>query len=247
MDWSAPQVIECFHLAFLAALRASAADSRYVLKGGVNLRFFFHSDRSSEDIDFDLHPSAVDSIERQADRALVRTSFVLRSTGIAIVADEITKPKQTRTTKRWKVPLAAPGFDDPVRTKVEFSARSIDARYELSTVINEITRPYAMVAPLANHYLHPAATAQKVLALAYRNETQARDVFDLNTLFRQAAWNGDEISRNDRELAAEQATALTFENFRDQVVPFLDSSAVALYDEPAWNQIQSSVVEKLLE
>ena len=48
------QVIELFHLAFLQVLQARLDQSRYVLKGGANLRYFFDSVRYSEDIDLDL-------------------------------------------------------------------------------------------------------------------------------------------------------------------------------------------------
>jgi hypothetical protein len=85
-----------------------------------------------------------------------------------------------------------------------------------------------------------------VLALAYRNQTQARDVFDLDLLFRGAAWDQNDVEREVRALAAEQATALPYTVFQDQVVPFLDGPIAVLYDERAWDQMQTRVVSELL-
>src|SRR5258707_1040170 len=48
------QRIEFFHLAFLEALAKRLDPSRYILKGGANLRYFFPSARYSEDIHIDL-------------------------------------------------------------------------------------------------------------------------------------------------------------------------------------------------
>ena len=48
------QTIECFHLAFVAALFVKLDRKRVALKGGANLRYFFGSHRYSEDIDFDV-------------------------------------------------------------------------------------------------------------------------------------------------------------------------------------------------
>lgn len=59
MDSSSPiQVVEQFHLLFLAQLGRRLDKKFCVLKGGCNLRFFHQSVRLSEDLDldvFDLH------------------------------------------------------------------------------------------------------------------------------------------------------------------------------------------------
>lgn len=246
VSWSTPQAIECFHLAFLTTLRASVRPDRYVLKGGANLRYFFGSQRYSEDIDLDVHGPDNTSLEGQVDAAIRNVAFVLRASDISVAVDGITKPKQTATTRRWKVPLIVPGIADFVRTKVEFSARNGETRYKLEEVPSDLIRPYGIVAPLTQHYLKPAAIKQKVLAMAYRGQTQARDVFDLDLLFRGAAWDANELDSEIRELAANQATALPYSAFRDQVVPFLDGPIAALYDERAWDQMQSAVVSALL-
>jgi len=246
MLWTSPKAIECFHLAFLAALRTKVQPDRYVLKGGANLRYFYGSQRYSEGIDLDIAAQASPALEDQVDAALKIVMQIIRTAGITADAEAIRKPKQTDTTRRWKVPLTVPGFDDPVRTKIEFSNRNGEKRYALESVPSEIVRPYGLAQPLVQRYLPPAAAKQKVLALALRNETQARDVFDLDLLFRGFTWEPNDVAAELRSNAANAAASLTFQVFKDQVLPFLDSDIAALYDEFAWDSMQTRVIEELL-
>ena len=57
--------------------------------------------------------------------------------------------------------------------------------FGLERVPERVVAPYALRPPTPLHYLAAPATEQKVKALALRNETQARDVFDLDLLFRE--------------------------------------------------------------
>jgi hypothetical protein len=137
-------------------------------------------------------------------------------------------------------------LDDPVRTKIEFSNRNGETRYALQSVPAEIVKPYGLAEPLVQRYLPPAAAKQKVLALALRNETQARDVFDLDLLFRGFSWEPNDVPADVRANAANAAESLTFQVFADQVLPFLDSDIATLYDEYAWDNMQTRVIEELL-
>src|SRR5437899_1607105 len=96
------QIIEFFHLAFLQVLQARLDQARYVVKGGANLRYFFESLRYSEDIDLDAVAIEPWKLEAKVDEVLASpaTRLVLRSGGLAV--EEVTKPKQTETTQRWK-------------------------------------------------------------------------------------------------------------------------------------------------
>ena len=246
MDWTSSKAIECFHIAFLAALRTKVPPDRYVLKGGANLRYFYGSQRYSEDIDLDVAAQASPSLERQVDSALKIVGPIIKTTGITIDMEAIRKPKQTDTTRRWKVSLEVRGFDAQIRTKIEFSKRNGETRYALEAVPTEIVRPYGLAQPRVQRYLPPAAIKQKVLALALRTETQARDVFDLDLLFRGFTWQPDDVPADVRANAATAALSLTFSVFTDQVLPFLDSEVAALYDEYAWDSMQARVIEELL-
>ena len=240
------QIIEHFHLALLQVLQARLDQASYIVKGGANLRYFFDSVRYSEDIDFDVRRIEASALADKVDEILASPAIrtVLRSGGLEV--KEVTKPKQTETTQRWKVALAVAGRSEPVRTKIEFSHRNGDDRYVLEAVPGRVVAPYALRAPTVMHYKTEAAVEQKVLALARRNETQARDVFDLELLFRRVPVTRVTIDASVLESAAERALGLPYAAFRDQVLPFLDPEVAELYADPAiWEQMQAFVVDWL--
>jgi predicted nucleotidyltransferase component of viral defense system len=244
------QVIEFFHLAFLQVVQARLDQSRYVLKGGASLRYFFGSLRYSEDIDLDAVEIEPWKLEPKIDEALSSPAMgiLLRSEGLAL--DQVTKPKQTATTQRWKPMVTVAGRRSPVRTKIEFSHRSADPRRVLEAVPERVVAPYALRPPTMLHYTAPAAIEQKVTALAHRSETQARDLFDLEMLLRQdpEAVTVGAIAPSTLDLAVERAFELPFQAFTDQVVRFLDAGIVELYDNPtAWGSMQVFVAERLME
>jgi predicted nucleotidyltransferase component of viral defense system len=248
MQLSRARVIEFFHLAFLDALSRRLDPNRYVLKGGANLRYFFGSVRYSEDIDLDLCGKEPWDLERKIDGVIESPAIgALLRVGDLSVAD-LSKPKQTKTTRRWKVAVAVSGKRDLVRTKIELSNRNGDVRYSLETLPGEIVAPYALRAPSVQHYTGDAPTEQKVKALVSRSETQARDVFDLDLLLRCRSLPRGALDAQLLRDASEIALAMPFDAFRDQVLPFLEPGAVELYDtRAAWEQMTIFVAEKLEE
>ena len=64
------QLVEFFHISFLDVLSKRLENSRYILKGGANLRFFFGSVRYSEDLDLDLTGVKPPNLEEKVDRVL---------------------------------------------------------------------------------------------------------------------------------------------------------------------------------
>lgn len=244
------QVIEFFHLAFLQVLQARLDQSRYVLKGGASLRYFFGGLRYSEDIDLDAIEIEPWKLEAKIDDVLSSSAIgiLLRSGSLAL--DQVTKPKQTATTQRWKPMVTVAGRRSLVRTKIEFSHRSADPRRVLEAVPERVVAPYALRPPTTLHYTANAAIEQKIAALAHRSETQARDLFDLELLLRRnpGAVTTGAIAPNTLDLAVERAFALPFQAFTDQVVRFLDAGIVELYDNPtAWAGTQAFVAERLAE
>lgn len=221
-----------------------------MLKGGANLRYFFASQRYSEDMDIDLcgYSGGSWSLEEKVDGVLSAGAMkaLLRVGGLAVA--ELSKPKQTNTTRRWKIGIAAPGHSDLIRTKIEFSNRNGERRYRLETLPDRIVAPYALRPPSIQHYVDDAPAEQKVEALADRSETQARDVFDLDLLLRRRPLPTGSLDPGLLGKAAERALELPFAAFRDQVLPFLEFDVVELYDtEAAWEQMQTFVAEKLEE
>lgn len=242
------QVIELFHLAFLQVLQARLDQARYVLKGGANLRYFFDSMRYSEDLDLDINDVEPWMLTEKVDAVLDSRplGFILRGGGLEVAG--FTKPKQTATTRRWKISIEASGRSDPVRTKIEFSDRNGERRHLLEAVPGRIAEPYALRPPTVQHYTGDAAAEQKARALAGRSETQARDVFDLDLLLRRQPMTAGSVDSRILTDAADRALELPFAAFRDQVLPFLEPDVAELYDTAAaWEQMQVFVADKLLE
>jgi predicted nucleotidyltransferase component of viral defense system len=245
MKLSKAQAIEFFHIAFLAVLGSRLDPARYVLKGGANLRYFFASERYSEDIDLDLIRPVPWGLEDQVDAAL--SSPALRS--LLAIGDltlaEHASAKQTETTHRWKIGIQAPG-GSLVRSKVEFSNRDGEGTYALASLPDAVVEPYALRPPSVQHYDAATATAQKVAALAGRPQTQARDVFDLELLLRRRPLVQGSLDVALLEAAAERALEQDYAAFRDQVLPFLEPGVAELIASPgAWEQIQAFVADCL--
>jgi len=243
------QFVGFFHLALLSVLQVRLSQKHYVLKGGANLRYFCRSPRYSEDVDFDAAGIRPEKLEEKIDAVLSSRAlaFVLRTHDMAI--QRTSKPKPTPTTQRWKLMLAHSKSGEPIWTKVEFSHRGTDPRTSLDRVPDEIVSSYAVRPPTVMRYLPAAMIEQKIVALAGRTETQARDVFDLELLFRgwpDAVAPGT-VPAKQLEAAAEGTMQLSFENYRALVIRFLEPDARELYDRrETWDQMQSRVVEKLV-
>lgn len=239
------ECIERFHLAFLFAFSKRVQPQRYVLKGGANLRYFFGSVRYSEDIDLDADDGLHRALKPKVDDLLGGSTLarLLGTMRIRIVS--FTAPKQTETTRRWKVELGLEGQRDPVRTKIEFSSRSGALQGRVEAVPREVVAPYGLVAPVIPHYAAALALAQKVRALNGRALTQARDVFDLDLLLRHHDLPDGLLGEDERVGAADRATALPQSAFEDQVLAFLERDAVELYADD-WHTMVQRVVYGLV-
>lgn len=245
---SVPQATELFHVAFLDVLSKRLEADRYVLKGGANLRYFFDSVRYSQDIDLDVEGVPAWRLNEKIEALLSspQIALLLRNAGLEVA--ERSNPKRTDTTQRWKIGLAAPGHSDLIRTKIELSYREGEGAHRVEPIPRRIVEPYALRSPLVPHYVDDAPTEQKVLALAGRSETQARDVFDLDLLLRRRSLEPGALDREALTAAVDLAMQLPYAAFRDQVLPFLEPAAVELYGgEASWEQMQTFVAERLEE
>jgi hypothetical protein len=247
---SARESVETFHLVLLRALVAKGERKALIaLKGGCNLRFYFGSVRYSEDMDLDVAVVASGTLKNTVDRLLKSPLVVspLKMRGITIV--ESSAPKQTETTQRWKVGLNVRGLDVPIRTKVEFSRRSAIRGTAFEAISTELLRSHGLTQVLATHYTAPAAAVQKIHALAARAEPQARDVFDLELLFARSECAALVLAAAQRRwlpAAIEHAMAISYDEFRSQVVAYLDPEQAAPYEtEEAWDAMQQTVIGRL--
>lgn len=251
--------VEAFHLVFLRVLETKLDRSRYVVKGGVNLRAWFGSARYSEDLDVDAFDVETYALKETVDKLLASPPFLtlMRAQGLEMV--RASRPKQTDTTQRWKFeiqPQGVPGGPKtlPLHTKIEFSKRgTAETRdeYVLEPVLPQIVRHHSVPAPTANHYTAAAAARQKISALAGRAVTQARDIWDLEHLFRVSGADPRPLPPSlvtSLDHAIGRAMDMPYSSFKAQVVPFLEAEHQDLFGTPeAWERLRELVVDRLLE
>lgn len=251
------QLREIFHFCFLERLLKMTDARLYVLKGGVNLRFFFHSPRYSEDMDLDVLGGGVSTLRKNGYKLLGDAAFrrTLRTYGITdIEVNDPGRAKHTQTTQRFRVRLVTAG-GERLPSKVEFSRRiaerekSDNAANEtrvLNQVDAEISRGYNRLSFRCQHYTGEAAVVQKVLALAGRPMTQARDVFDLDILQRGGFAQGDQLRRSvgaqKCSSALRNLEGLSFDDFSGQVLEFLDEEYRREFARPdVWHSMVSQL------
>lgn len=248
------QIREVFHFCFLQRLLRVSDPGLYVLKGGVNLRFFFLSPRYSEDMDLDVLAGSVATLRKNGYKILEDAAFrrSLRIFGIdGIEVNDPSKAKHTETTQRFRCSLITEA-GQRLPTKVECSRRAEDpnAAAPLETIDTEIARQYRKLAYRCRHYSGSAAVVQKIGALAGRALTQARDVFDLSILLKgghlDVALREGALAGAPVKEAIESLMSLRWEDYEGQVVEFLDPGSREEYGtQAAWNDLQTGVLEAL--
>jgi hypothetical protein len=195
----------------------------------------------------------VDGIDTHVLRDKVRAilgsrpfSQVLESRGIDV--EHVTEHKQTPTVQRWKFGLRTERSSRPFPTKIEFSRRGIDEGVEFGSLDPALVAAYKLTPFMVSHYGAATALRQKASALAHRNETQARDIFDLHHLVAAGAPLDalQDIDRDDLEQARARATGVDFAIFKSQVLSYLQAEDQARYDSPdVWDTLVLEVVEAL--
>lgn len=248
------EIREVFHFCFLQRLLSIADPGIFVLKGGVNLRFFFKSPRYSEDMDLDVLAGSVQTLRKNGYKILRDAAFQrsLRVFGIdAIEINDPSKAKHTQTTQRFRCALVRES-GQRLPAKVEFSRRAGEPGDDapIESVDAEIALAYRKLAYRCRHYSGSAALAQKIEALAGRALTQARDVFDLAILIQgghlAVASRQGALAQVPIQDAIECLTSLSWDDFDGQVVEFLDTASREEFGTPAaWNALHMSVFEAL--
>jgi predicted nucleotidyltransferase component of viral defense system len=239
------EAIEYFHLSFSNRLASKVSRDFFCLKGGCNLRFYFQSIRYSEDIDFDVHTTSLQTLKKNVEKIISDDTFrsILKHQNIEIV--EWSAPKQTPTTQRWKLALKLDNQSLTLHTKIEFSRRiKAFSDSEVQFVTPSIISRYKLQPVLLQHYRLNSAIEQKIKALIDRTETQVRDVVDLKTLKDQLSGSGTfAISKEHKAKALETLMSISFSDFKSQVWPYLMSDYQAHYEnKKAWEQLQVEVL-----
>jgi len=249
------QLREIFHLEFLRWLSKKIRTDFYVLKGGVNLRFFFKNIRYSEDMDLDIRSIEVEKLKEIVMNILNSSLFQnnLRVFGIEkVIPPDIIKAKQTQTTQRFKIHLITTRGED-LFTKIEFSRRGFKGEISIEPVPEYILREYKITPVIVPHYDIYSMVIQKIEAVARRNIVQARDIFDLYVLSSQYDKSTDKrkikISKSTLTVAQERVFEVSFEEFRDTVISYFSSEDKKIYDSSSlWDEIRlrvSNFIESL--
>lgn len=246
--WTTRQAVEILHLLFLRAFGARVDKTLYALKGGCNLRFFLKSIRYSEDMDLDIQTMSVPTLANNVNRALADRAFTqsLRAQGIEI--PRISAPKQTGSTQRWKLTLRLIDSGAEFPTKIEFSRRGLDEGTVVEPAEPAIIRSYHLYPVLVPHYTLQTAFAQKVLALALRQQIQSRDVFDLKLLLDSGttALTLPPNAAAQLPVAIEHAMAVDYDAFAGQVLAYLEPEYQEHYhSRQVWKALQQQVVDAL--
>jgi len=216
-----------------------------VLKGGCNLRFFFGSNRYSEDIDFDVEVISRETLRKRVDKLLASQPFHALLAARKIVIGNFSTPKQTDTVQRWKVSLRVGRVEIP--TKIEFSRRVIDhSGVEVARVEPLVLTPYNLTPLFMAHYTVTHAAVQKIQALAGRTETQARDLYDLDLLLGKNQNLNISVEPHLVVKAIESAMTIDADQFLGQVVEFLEDDAREYYRaRKVFDDLQSRVIGQL--
>ena len=120
------EAIEAFHLTFLAQL--SKVPNKAVVKGGQNLRLFFESVRHSDDLDMDVSVTSRETLKKKVDKILASPRFRKTLLLYGIEVEQVSTPKQTDTTQRWKMALKVKGLREPVHTRIELLTSRVQRR-----------------------------------------------------------------------------------------------------------------------
>ncbi len=246
-QYNPKQSVELFHLLFLCQLGRKIDKKLYALKGGCNMRFYFKSIRYSEDMDIDIQIVSKDTLLKNVNKLLSSVPFknILQAQGLEILS--VSTPKQTFTTQRWKVELKSKYTALPLHTKVEFSRREFTDESVYESIDSQIIRQYSLSPFMANHYSLQSMFQQKIRALALRNETQSRDIFDLYFLL--SLGNRFELDNNTiaiLEDAKFKAKGIAFEDFKGQVVAYLPGDQQKEYDDVlVWDAIVKTIITSM--
>jgi len=243
------EAVELFHLVILDLLGRRVDKRLYALKGGCNLRFFFKSFRYSDDMDLDVSTALTkERLQIIMNRLLASKTFeqILDVKGIKI--QEKSSPKQTDTTQRWKFAITVQRSSVPLRTKIEFSRRGMKTDLAFDSVDANLIRTYELAPILASHYQRVDACVQKVIALATRQQIQARDVFDLHVLLTSGVDSADVYNKAAKYVKKAKGNIweVSYDMFKSQVVSCLHPEYQAQYSSPdLWENMILTVANSL--
>lgn len=249
-------VREALQSRLLVELMSNAMSRELVLKGGMAMRAVHGSVRYTKDIDLDADLK----YSRERVHGIVRRS-IERAVASGLIANaKVSEPKQTETTLRWKIVGNQPGSDAPMNLTVEVSRR---ATFSNGHVI-QVPLPDEFVGGTPGVKVQvldsEAIAVTKVLALTDPKRMAPRDLYDLHVLIQANVKEPAHLlaSLPDASERLPQAMvelwpkieAMTFEQFRNEVIPYLPAEVARAIDEDVFDDMRLEVgsnVEKWLK
>jgi len=251
---------ELIHLLILQELAEVRRGGGVIVKGGVNLRLFFGSPRYSEDMDLDGSTDGSAEIRSRITRLFDDRTFTrrLQAVGIGGLDPGQGPNKDTETTFRFKFGvMGGGGVRYPTKVEVSFREHHSADDVLAETPPQAILEGYELESFEVRHYALNAAVRQKIEALAGRREAQARDVFDLCVLVPATPdrvlleFLAENLPVDHLEAAHDRALGIGHDEYRGQVVEFLEESELARQGtEDAWAEMRlraAALIEAILD
>ena len=248
-------VREALQSRLLVELMGNAVHKVLVLKGGMAMRAVHGSVRYTKDIDLDADLKySKERIQGIVNRSIERAL----SSGL-IANATVSQPKQTETTLRWKIAGTQPGSSAPLNLTIEVSRRLQATPENIIEVPLSAMHggggPGVMVQVLDSQ----AIAVTKILALTDPVRMASRDLYDLNVLIvaevddpaHLLALLPNAAERLPQAMVElwPKIEAMTYEQFRSDVIPYLPLDVANAIDEARFEDMQLTVganVEKWL-
>jgi predicted nucleotidyltransferase component of viral defense system len=246
---------ELLQAKLLVELMSQAVHNELVLKGGLAMRAVLGSTRYTTDIDLDAVTDApVGRIQGIVRRSIDR---VLKQQGL-LEDPQVSEPKQTETTLRWKVNGRAPGTTRPISLTVEVSRREWAAPFRTKQL--ELSKEFAGGAARGRVLVLDAQALAvcKVMALTDPRRDAPRDLFDLSVLLETELEDPAVLLAHQSRERVEQALSelwgkielMGYERFKTDVAPYLPPELAAAVTQERYEELQVNVgthVEQWLE
>ena len=241
-----PEAFAAIDRAQIAMLRdLASADARLILRNGMAMRVVVGSMRLTKDVDFDR---AAD-VSTNAVKASVRKALTRGAQSARLLGSQVDELKVTAITVRMR--LAGTASGTPVKFVVEVSGRSIPPGGSHARVTVTPPPRYGIAPFVVAAYTHDMLAASKVAALMSPNRNVPRDLHDLHEL---AAATPDrllgdlfepEALRGWRDAALSKAVGITFDQAREELLPYLPPDVRESITPAAWEEMTLAVAGRV--
>jgi predicted nucleotidyltransferase component of viral defense system len=243
-------VREALQSRLLVELMSAAIQKEFVLKGGMAMRAVHGSVRYTKDIDLDADPkystSRLQGIVRRA---------IQRALSSGLIEDPVvTEPKQTQTTLRWKISGTQAASHIPVNLTVEVSRRS--SSLAAHVIEKLLPSSFGDQAGVKIQVLDSQAIAvTKIQALIDPHRQAPRDLFDLHVLIEAGIPDPADLLAELPNAATflpsalaelwQKIEAMTYQQFVNEVIPYLPASTAEAIDEKAFDDMRITVATRV--